>query len=99
MTSRRKLDQQYRKRAGLTLLELLVCLVVMAILASASAPALRRPLPPAVGDRLLTSECRRAALRGADRTIRLHVGGVERLATCYADGALLIAMPPHPVGQ
>lgn len=99
MIGRRNLCLAYRTRAGLTLLELLVCLVVMAILASASAPALRRPPPPAVGDRLLTSECRRAALRGADRTIRLHVGGVERLATCYVDGALLIAMPPHAVGQ
>ena len=85
-------------RAGVTLAELMVVIVILGVMAGVATVAVRRATPlPGTDPALATlSAARRAALTdGTPRTITVAVDGVRYLATVYPDGRIVT---PAPLG-
>ncbi|HTJ20761.1 MAG TPA: prepilin-type N-terminal cleavage/methylation domain-containing protein [Gemmatimonadaceae bacterium] len=78
-------------RAGMTLLELIVCVAVLGLTASVSALALRHAAPPDPNDpmTIIADTLESVLATGAPATLRFNVSGRPALATVNPDGSIL----------
>lgn len=78
-------------RAGMTLLELIVCVAVLGLTASVSALALRRIIPPDPNDpmTIIADTLETVLDTGAPATLQFNVNGRTALATVNPDGSIL----------
>ena len=83
-------------RAGVTLAELMVVIVILGVMAGVATVALRRAAPSLAADPALANlaAARGAALAGGTpRTIVVVVREVRYLATAYPDGRVVTGAP------
>lgn len=81
-----------RRRAGVTLVELLVAIVIVGLLAGVVGLAARRAPEPSEAERLATAvaNARRTSLRdGRPATIEIRLGGARHAVTALPDGGVI----------
>lgn len=84
-------------RRGTTLIEMLVSVVLLGILASVAAPALRRAAAPPIGDVLtvIADSLDVAIASGRTITLQLSVQGRPAFATVNPDGSVIADSAIH----
>jgi prepilin-type N-terminal cleavage/methylation domain-containing protein len=79
------------QRRGVTLIELLVTLALLALIACVTTLSIRRMEEPSPDDpaRMLADSLRQAVATGRAATFRLTVNGRAALATTHPDGSVV----------